>query len=342
VIFPFHVMEKIIYNDHALNPFYSITSTNSLVLSEFRTDNMLQDNIRGYCIMKARDLIFILENYDGDMDVSVSFSDSSNHHAPKKPLHITSCASQQTRCYQNLVELSPEGLLVLNASDQISYMNRTLLNKLEGTESDLFFTSIYSLVRTEDTDLLKRLLANLKKEKTKQVSFPMLKINGECFWARVSLAIIPSDDEHYRGAILTITDTSDTQQLLKANTSDSLDSKVERIPDHIDQLKQKKAIRLEEKITLETTTLIYATPYWHQEKYLYLIHPKKNNQRVREYIGTKKPKVEQALSSVKRGKRYTQVCKEIDEINQQLRTATFKLDSFLWELAKMPPNFQRL
>ena len=32
--------------------------------------------------------------------------------------------------------------------------------------------------------------------------------------------------------------------------------------------------------------------------------------------------------------------KEIDEINQQLRTATFKLDSFLWELAKMPPNFQ--
>jgi PAS domain S-box-containing protein len=290
--------------------------------------------------MKARDLISILQNYDGDMDVSVSFSDNSNNNS-STPLHITSCDSQQKRCYQNLVELSPEGLLVLNANDQISYMNPTLLNKLEGTESNLFFTSIYSLVREEDAALLRRLITNLKNNKTDQASFPMLKITGECFWARLSLTIIPSDDDQYRGAILTITDTSDRHQLLEANTNDSLDSKIERIPDHIDQLKQKKAIRLEEKNTLETTTLVYATPYWHQEKYLYLIHPKKNEQRVREYIGTKKEKVEQALNAVKRGKRYTQVCKELDDINQQLRTATFKLDSFLWELAKMPPNFQK-
>lgn len=290
--------------------------------------------------MKARDLISILQNYDGDMDVSVSFSDNSNNN-PSTPLHITSCDSQQKRCYQNLVELSPEGLLVLNANDQISYMNPTLLNKLEGTESNLFFTSIYSLVREEDTALLRRLITNLKNNKTDQASFPMLKVTGECFWARLSLTIIPSDDDQYRGAILTITDTSDRHQLLEANTNDTLDSKIERIPDHIDQLKQKKAIRLEEKNTLETTTLVYATPYWHQEKYLYLIHPKKNEQRIREYIGTKKEKVEQALNAVKRGKRYTQVCKELDDINQQLRTATFKLDSFLWELAKMPPNFQK-
>ena len=302
---------------------------------------MRQDNIKGYCIMKARELISILESYDGDMDVSVSFSDNSDKKTKTSPLHITSCDSQQTRCYQNLVELSPEGLLVLNATDQISYMNPTLLSKLEGCESDLFFTSIYSLVRPEDAALLKRLLGNLKDNKTEQASFPMLKISGECFWARISLTIIPSGDDQYRGAILTITDTSDRQQLLKENTNDSLDSKIERIPDHIDQLKQKKLIRLEEKKTLESTTLIYATPYWHQEKYLYLIHPKKNEQRIREYIGTKKEKVEQALNSVKRGKRYTQVCKEIDDINQQLRTATFKLDSFLWELAKMPPNFQK-
>ena len=169
---------------------------------------------------------------------------------------------------------------------------------------------------------------------------PILKTNGEYFWARLSLTIIPSDDGIYRGAILTITDNSDSHKLLENNSNDSLDSKIEKIPDHIDQLKQKKMIRLEEKTILETTDLIYATPYWHQEKYLYLIHPKKDNQRLREYIGTKKEKVEQALNSVKRGKRYLQVCKEIDEINQQLRTATFKLDSFLWELAKMPPNFQ--
>jgi len=290
--------------------------------------------------MKARDLISILNSYDGDMDVSVSFSDEISLPEKTIPLHITSCGSQQKRCYQNLVELSPEGLLVLNASDQISYMNPTLLAKLGGTAASLFFKTVYGLVRNEDASLFKRLLINLKNKKTQQASLPILKTNGEYFWARLSLTIIPSDDGIYRGAILTITDNSDSHKLLENNSNDSLDSKIEKIPDHIDQLKQKKMIRLEEKIILETTDLIYATPYWHQEKYLYLIHPKKDNQRLREYIGTKKEKVEQALNSVKRGKRYLQVCKEIDEINQQLRTATFKLDSFLWELAKMPPNFQ--
>lgn len=290
--------------------------------------------------MKARDLISILNSYDGDMDVSVSFSDDISLSEKTIPLHITSCGSQQKRCYQNLVELSPEGLLVLNASDQISYMNPILLAKLGGTAASLFFKTVYGLVRNEDAILFKRLLINLKNKKTQQASLPILKTNGEYFWARLSLTIIPSDDEIYRGAILTITDNSDSHKLLENNSNDSLDSKIEKIPDHIDQLKQKKMIRLEEKIILETTDLIYATPYWHQEKYLYLIHPKKDNQRLREYIGTKKEKVEQALNSVKRGKRYLQVCKEIDEINQQLRTATFKLDSFLWELAKMPPNFQ--
>lgn len=290
--------------------------------------------------MKARDLISILNSYDGDMDVSVSFSDEISLSEKTIPLHITSCGSQQKRCYQNLVELSPEGLLVLNASDQISYMNPTLLAKLGGTAASLFFKTVYGLVRNEDAILFKRLLINLKNNKTQQASLPILKTNGEYFWARLSLTIIPSDDGIYRGAILTITDNSDSHKLLENNSNDSLDSKIEKIPDHIDQLKQKKMIRLEEKIILETTDLIYATPYWHQEKYLYLIHPKKDNQRLREYIGTKKKKVEQALNSVKRGKRYLQVCKEIDEINQQLRTATFKLDSFLWELAKMPPNFQ--
>jgi hypothetical protein len=126
-------------------------------------------------------------------------------------------------------------------------------------------SSIYSLVRLEDSDLLKRLIDALKNNNTQQASFPILKMSGECFWARVSFAIIPTDDEQYRGAILTITDTSDIQQLLAANTDDSLDSKVEQIPDHLDQLKQSKVSKLEEKITLESTTLIYATPYWHQE-----------------------------------------------------------------------------
>jgi PAS domain S-box-containing protein len=286
--------------------------------------------------MKARELISILEQYDDDMDVSVSFSDKKD-----TPIHITSCDSLQTRCYQNLVELSPEGLLVLNNQNQISYMNPFLVKKL-GTEDDaLFFKPIHDLISIEDHCLLNKALNNLKVQQADFVSIPIIKENGESFWARISMTKIPSSDNSYRGAILTITDTSERQKLLEKNTSDTLDHKVGRIPDHINQLKQTKSLLLEERASLESTNLIQATPYWHQEKYLYLIFPKKDGKRVREYIGTKKQKVDEALNAIKRGKRYRKICDELADIDQQLRTATFKLDSFLWELAKLPPNLHK-
>ncbi|MGR6873396.1 PAS domain-containing protein [Pseudomonas sp. HK3] len=286
--------------------------------------------------MKARELISILEQYDDDMDVSVSFSDKKD-----TPIHITSCDSLQTRCYQNLVELSPEGLLVLNNQNQISYMNPFLVKKL-GTEDDaLFFKPIHDLISIEDHCLLNKALNNLKVQQADFVSIPIIKENSESFWARISMTKIPSSDNSYRGAILTITDTSERQKLLEKNTSDTLDHKVGRIPDHINQLKQTKSLLLEERASLESTNLIQATPYWHQEKYLYLIFPKKDGKRVREYIGTKKQKVDEALNAIKRGKRYRKICDELADIDQQLRTATFKLDSFLWELAKLPPNLHK-
>jgi len=286
--------------------------------------------------MKARELISILEQYDDDMDVSVSFSETN-----ETPIHITSCDAVQTRCYQNLVELSPEGLLVLNTQHQISYMNPFLVKKLGCVDDALFFKPIHHLIAIEDHCVLNKALASLKSNQLEFVSLPILKPSGESFWARISMTKIPSSDQTYRGAILTITDTSERQKLLEKNTSDTLDHKVGRIPDHINQLKQTKSLLLEEKATLETTQRIEATPYWHQEKYLYLIYPKKDGKRVREYIGTKKQKVEDALNAIKRGKRYRKICDELADIDQQLRTATFKLDSFLWELAKLPPNLHK-
>ena len=286
--------------------------------------------------MKARELISILEQYDDDMDVSVSFSEKED-----TPIHITSCDSLQTRCYQNLVELSPEGLLVLNNKNQITYMNPYLVKKLDTQDDALFFKPIHDLISIEDHCLLNKALNNLKVQQVDFVSIPINKESGENFWARISMTKIPSSDGSYRGAILTITDTSERQKLLEKNTSDTLDHKVGRIPDHINQLKQTKSLLLEEKATLESTDLIEATPYWHQEKYLYLIFPKKEGKRVREYIGTKKQKVDEALNAIKRGKRYRKICDELADIDQQLRMATFKLDSFLWELAKLPPNLHK-
>ena len=229
--------------------------------------------------MKARELISILEQYDDDMDVSVSFSEKED-----TPIHITSCDSLQTRCYQNLVELSPEGLLVLNNKNQITYMNPYLVKKLDTKDDALFFKPIHDLISIEDHCLLNKALNNLKVQQVDFVSIPINKESFESFWARISMTKIPSSDGSYRGAILTITDTSERQKLLEKNTSDTLDHKVGRITDHINHLKQTKSLLLEEQATLESTDLIEATPYWHQANYLYLILPKKEGKSVREYI----------------------------------------------------------
>lgn len=285
--------------------------------------------------MKAHEVISILEGYDSEMEVSVSFS---TREQDKNTISIASCGQKQPRCYQNLVELSPEGMLVLNHHDKISYANPYLMQLLGYKEEDLFFMPLSMLIKMEDTNILTDKLSQLKATHRVCFSLPMVMSSGDTFWAQLSMTAIPSEDASYRGAFLTVTDITYRKTLLKQASDDNLDKKIERIPAHIENLKELKTTLIAEKMTYEGTLLINASPYWHKDKYLYLIHPKKNGKRVREYIGTKESKVKNALYAVKRAKRYNKLCEELEEISQQLRTATFKLDSFLWELAKVPPE----
>lgn len=54
---------------------------------------------------------------------------------------------------------------------------------------------------------------------------------------------------------------------------------------------------------LKTLTPVRATPYYHKDshgrpRYLWLIHPQRNGERVREYIGCKPEKIAAALARV--------------------------------------------
>lgn len=292
--------------------------------------------------MKAKKLIALLSQYDPDMEVSVSFSESEEN-----PVHITSCGNKQPRCYQQLVELAPEGLIVLNHHHQISYMNPQALAMLGQTEDKLFFEPISCLLSTEDHQTLIQKLDHLKLVQQESLHTSLTKSDGGNLNVRLSITNIPSANGQYRGAILTLADPTVENDITKDipdhddQNHEKLDKKVELIPDYIQQLNDRQAALLDEKTSLEQTERIDATPYWHQEKYLYLIHPKKDGRRTRVYIGKKEDKIKQALAAIKRGKRYQELCQELEEIEQNLRTATFKLDSFLWELAKVPPDFHQ-
>ncbi|MCD8522366.1 MAG: hypothetical protein LRY72_08915 [Saccharospirillaceae bacterium] len=64
--------------------------------------------------MRAAELIHLLSQYDPDTDVPVSFSHSAVDDAPLP--EITTCTSnERSRCYETLVELAEDGMLVINA-----------------------------------------------------------------------------------------------------------------------------------------------------------------------------------------------------------------------------------
>ena len=123
---------------------------------------------------------------------------------------------------------------------------------------------------------------------------------------------------------------------------ESLGQKVWRISEQLDSLKSLRVNLLAEFEVLQDSPRIAATPYWHQQRYLYLVRPQKDGKRVREYIGAQPERINEALAAVRREQRYQEVCRELQDIEEKIRTSTFKLDSFLWELARVPQDQRKL
>ena len=55
-----------------------------------------------------------------------------------------------------------------------------------------------------------------------------------------------------------------------------------------------------------------------------------------------KNQISEALAAVRREQRYQEVCRELQDMEEKIRTSTFKLDSFLWELARVPQDLHKL
>lgn len=290
--------------------------------------------------MRASELIVLLNQYHPDTDIPVSFTDADE----AAPLQVASCYSgADTRCYQNIVELAQDGMLVLDPAGRITYMN-PFMQQLTGYLPNEVIGQ--SLARLLSTDLADFVLSRLQRQHgmaPDRHAMRILSKSQQVYWVQMSATRIPSADGQHRGTLLTVTDLTHRQvQASKMLDQENLGHKVERISEQLDCLKALRLNLMAEYQALEVSPRVAATPYWHQQRYLYLIRPQKDGKRVREYIGAQPERIDEALAAVRREQRYQEVCRELQQIEGQIRTATFKLDSFLWELAQVPPNLHKL
>lgn len=290
--------------------------------------------------MRAAELIELLRQYDPDTDIPVAYTDAEFGEEPQ--LRVASCYSNSdTRCYQNLVEQAQEGLVVLDPFGRITYMNPFMQQFLGYSPAEALGRPVSQVL---SADLVEVVLMQRRQGPTAD-RYPMRiqARDGSVRWVQMSAAPIPSADGSDRGSLLTVTDITHREaHAQKLGDQESLGQKVWRISEQLDSLKSLRVNLLAEFEALQDSPRIAATPYWHQQRYLYLVRPQKDGKRVREYIGAQPERINEALASVRREQRYQDVCRELQDIEEKIRTSTFKLDSFLWELAKVPQNLHKL
>lgn len=68
-----------------------------------------------------------------------------------------------------------------------------------------------------------------------------------------------------------------------------------------------------------------AKSHWRDEKYLYLIHPMKDGERVREYIGADPQKIAEALDRIARKAEIEEVEKKHSEVSASLSQLIYYL-----------------
>lgn len=288
--------------------------------------------------MRAAELIRLLEQLDPDTEVPVAFSDSRNLSAVPE---ITACSdSDRHRCYEQLVERAEDGMLVVDVSGRITYMNPYLVRLSGYRATDLAGRPLQQLLAETDADYLQQRLCHDQPGSRRRFTLRLRTADGQWRWVRMTVTPVPSAPGQFRGCMMTVTDLSQLQSLQAAGQT--LGDKVDWVHAQLEQLKLRRGHLHAEQQQMHDLPRIHATPFWHQGRYLYLNQPQINGKRTRRYIGSQPDKVRDALAAVRRAERYQQIEQELQQLDAQIRSASFRLDGFLWELGQLPPVPPRL
>lgn len=80
-----------------------------------------------------------------------------------------------------------------------------------------------------------------------------------------------------------------------------------------------------------------ASPYWHEEKYLYLVGRTIDGYRPRKYIGNNPERIEEALAALSNFKEYQAILAEMQYLRNKATAAQFLMQQLISTLSKSLP-----
>lgn len=81
--------------------------------------------------------------------------------------------------------------------------------------------------------------------------------------------------------------------------------------------------------------MVDASPYWHADKYLYLIHRTTAGYRPRKYVGNNPERVAEALAEIERFKEHARLESEIQRMKTRMLDCLCRLEMFYSKLAEI-------
>lgn len=82
----------------------------------------------------------------------------------------------------------------------------------------------------------------------------------------------------------------------------------------------------QEMQVLQKAGLKYATPHYRAERYLYLIHPQHNGERIREYVGADPAKIAAALDAINRAHQFDRLAEDLKREEARMNEVEYQLD----------------
>jgi hypothetical protein len=109
------------------------------------------------------------------------------------------------------------------------------------------------------------------------------------------------------------------------NPITDIDGLADLLPALIAALKTELTGKQAAMTALKTAGLIYAAEHWREGKYLYLIHPSRDGQRERKYIGANAEKIAEAKAGMQRAKDFDALASEASQVERKLRQGSDRL-----------------
>jgi len=123
----------------------------------------------------------------------------------------------------------------------------------------------------------------------------------------------------------------------KQTTLDRLEGLFKAAPATLSTLRTHRAGLVQRIDALRRAGTVNATPHYRDGKYLYLIHPQRDGERRREYVGSEPTKVAAALGRVERFKESERLEAELSRLDRCIQSVTFdasRVECTLRELAR--------